>query len=154
MKRSPRPYLARASRLLLLLVCVLRGRDLADAWQSIRDRPVPELLEEGIHEVRRVVDGDTLLIDVWRPRAPARHRHAGNSARRFRRRSVGAGSQPIHQGFYPTADNRVRLTFSLERKDRHDRFLAFVWDGDVRCSTKSSCAPAWRMPGSIIATAA
>ena len=25
----------------------------------------------------------------------------------------------------------MRLTFSLERKDRHDRFLAFVWNGDV-----------------------
>jgi micrococcal nuclease len=23
------------------------------------------------------------------------------------------------------------LTFSLERKDRHDRFLAFVWNGNV-----------------------
>jgi micrococcal nuclease len=29
------------------------------------------------------------------------------------------------------ADGRVRLTFGLERKDRFDRFLAFVWDGDV-----------------------
>ena len=91
----------------------------------------PELLEEGIHEVRRVVDGDTLLLDIRRPRSAARHRHARNGPRRLRRRSLGPGSQPVHQGFHRRAGNRVRLTFSLERKDRHDRFLAFVWNGDV-----------------------
>ena len=25
----------------------------------------------------------------------------------------------------------MRLTFGLERRDQHDRFLAFVWNGDV-----------------------
>ena len=39
--------------------------------------------------------------------------------------------EEAHWVFPPTANNRVRLTFGLERKDRYDRFLAFVWDGDV-----------------------
>ena len=25
----------------------------------------------------------------------------------------------------------MRLTFGLERRDQHDRFLAFAWNGDV-----------------------
>jgi micrococcal nuclease len=33
--------------------------------------------------------------------------------------------------FIVRANNRVRLTFGLERKDRYDRFLAFVWNDDI-----------------------
>ena len=43
----------------------------------------------------------------------------------------GPQASQFTKDFIDRADNRVRLTFSLERKDRHDRFLAFVWDGEV-----------------------
>jgi micrococcal nuclease len=43
----------------------------------------------------------------------------------------GPEASQFTKDFIEKAGHRVRLTFSLERKDRYDRFLAFVWDGDV-----------------------
>jgi micrococcal nuclease len=91
----------------------------------------PELLDEGMHEVRRVVDGDTLVLasgarlrlqGIDTPETVAENRPVepwGPEASRFTKDFIGR------------AGGRVRLTFSLERLDRHDRFLAFVWNGDV-----------------------
>ena len=80
----------------------------------------------------RVVDGDTLLLA-----SGARVRLQGIDTPetvkpKLSGRSLGPGGQPVHQGLHrASANNRVRLTFGLERKDRYDRFLAFVWNGDV-----------------------
>ena len=43
----------------------------------------------------------------------------------------GPEASQFTKDFIERANHRVRLTFSLERKDRYDRFLAFVWNGDV-----------------------
>jgi len=43
----------------------------------------------------------------------------------------GPEASQFTKDFIEKAGHRVRLTFSLERKDRYDRFLAFVWNGDV-----------------------
>jgi micrococcal nuclease len=104
------------------------------AWRAFSAATVPtgpQLLEEGVHEVRRAVDGDTLLLA-----SGARVRLQGIDTPE----SV-TPDQPVERwgpeasqftnDFVRQADHRVRLTFSLERKDRHDRFLAFVWNGDV-----------------------
>lgn len=91
----------------------------------------PELLEEGIHEVRRVVDGDTLLLTsgarvrlqgIDTPETVAEDRPV---------EAWGPEASTFTNDFVRDAGRQVRLTFSLERKDRHDRFLAFVWNGDV-----------------------
>jgi micrococcal nuclease len=92
---------------------------------------VPEILAEGVHEVRRVVDGDTLLLT-----SGARVRLQGIDTPETVREgsdveSWGPQASQFTKGFIDRADQQVRLTFSLERKDRYDRFLAFVWDGDV-----------------------
>jgi micrococcal nuclease len=76
----------------------------------------PESLAEGIHQVRRVVDGidtpETVKedhpVEPWGPEAS-----------RFTK------------DFVAKAGGRVRLTFGLERRDDYGRFLAFVWNGDV-----------------------
>jgi micrococcal nuclease len=91
----------------------------------------PELLEEGVHEVRRVVDGDTLLLE-----SGARVRLQGiDTPETVMEGSPveawGPEASQFTKEFVERAGHKVRLTFSLERKDRHDRFLAFVWDGDV-----------------------
>jgi micrococcal nuclease len=91
----------------------------------------PEQLEEGIHEVRRVVDGDTLLLA-----SGARVRLQGiNTPETVKPNhpveAWGLEASKFTKGFIAKAGHRVRLTFSLERKDRYDRFLAYVWDGDV-----------------------
>src|SRR3954463_14077261 len=91
----------------------------------------PEKLEEGIHEVRRAVDGDTLLLT-----SGARVRLQGvNPLETVKPNSPvepwGPEASQFTKDFIEKAGHRVRLTFSLERKDRYDRFLAFVWDGDV-----------------------
>jgi micrococcal nuclease len=93
--------------------------------------PPPELLEEGIHKVRRVIDGDTFVLA-----SGARVRLQGidtpetvlanSPVERW-----GPEASQFTKDFVHHAGGQVRLTFSLERKDRHDRFLAFVWNGDV-----------------------
>lgn len=93
--------------------------------------PAPAVLNEGMHQVRRVVDGDTLLLE-----SGARVRLQGIDAPETVREDWpvepwGPEASAFTKGFITDANRRVRLTFSVERKDRHDRYLAFVWDGDV-----------------------
>lgn len=127
MTRSPRRYWYdhRWSAIWVVLL-------LAVAWRiySAREEvPPPEQLSEGIHEVLRAVDGDTILLasgarvrlqgintpETVMPDAPVQ--------------AWGPEASQFTKDFLKHAHNRVRLTFSLERKDRYDRFLAFVWDG-------------------------
>jgi micrococcal nuclease len=103
------------------------------AWRifAAGDEPqAPESLDEGVHRVRRVVDGDTLLLE-----SGARVRLQGIDAPEAAR-----GSSPVEpwapeasaftKDFVADAGQNVRLSFGLERKDRHGRFLAFVRNGD------------------------
>jgi micrococcal nuclease len=85
----------------------------------------PEALAEGVYEVARVVDGDTLLLanharvrligvdtpETVRPEHPVER--WGPEASRFTQDFIGRGP--------------VRLTFDQERKDRFERFLVYVW---------------------------
>jgi len=105
------------------------------AWRAYENSqtpsPAPVLLEEGFHQVRRVVDGDTLLME-----SGARVRLQGiNTPETVKEDSPveawGPEASQFTKDFVRRANSRIRLTFGLERKDRYDRFLAFVWDGDV-----------------------
>jgi micrococcal nuclease len=101
------------------------------AWESTDAPTPPGALSEGIHTVRRVVDGDTLLLETG-----ARVRLQGidtpESVREnFPIEKWGPEASAFTKNFIADANSRVRLTFSLERKDRHDRFLAFVWNGKL-----------------------
>jgi micrococcal nuclease len=126
--RPPRRYWQEhrgaAIWLILLLLAVWR------AYSSAAPA-VPEQLEEGLHEVRRAVDGDTLLLT-----SGARIRLQGvNTPETVKPdhpvEAWGPEASQFTKDFIEKAGHRVRLTFSLDRKDRYDRFLAFVWDGDV-----------------------
>jgi micrococcal nuclease len=129
MKRLSRPYWREPRGLALGAICAL-----VVIWRvsAIPDDPAaPELLDEGMHEVRRVVDGDTLLLA-----SGARVRLQGIDTPETVREGYsvemwGPQASQFTKDFVSRAENHVRLTFSLERKDRHDRFLAFVWNGDV-----------------------
>lgn len=100
--------------------------------QLLDDAPAqPEVLDEGVHQVRRVVDGDTLLLETG-----ARIRLQGIDTPETVREGFavepwGPEAGQFTKDFVRRADARVRLTFGEERIDRHDRFLAFVWNGDV-----------------------
>jgi micrococcal nuclease len=90
----------------------------------------PESLEEGIHEVRRVVDGDTLLLE-----SGARVRLEGVDTPETVRENHpvepwGPEASQYTKDFVREAGGRVRLTFGNERVDDYGRFLAFVWHGD------------------------
>ena len=129
MTRPPRRYWRDHRAVVLWLGCALLV-----LWRvtAINNRPAgPELLEEGIHQVRRVVDGDTLVLasgarlrlqGIDTPETVAENRPV---------EAWGPQASQFTKEFIQRAGRRVRLTFSLERKDRHDRFLAFVWNGDV-----------------------
>jgi micrococcal nuclease len=92
---------------------------------------VPERLEEGVYDVSRAVHGDTILLT-----SGARIRLQGVNTPEtvkpgYPIEAWGPEASQFTKDFIKKAGHRVRLTFSLERKDRYDRFLAFVWDGDV-----------------------
>ena len=138
MNRLPRRYWRDHRALVLWLACLLLV-----LWRftAVTSGPAgPELLEEGIHEVRRVVDGDTLVLasgarlrlqGIDTPETVAENRPV---------EAWGPEASQFTKDFIQRAGRHVRLTFSLERKDRHDRFLAFVWNGDVMLNEELVCA--------------
>lgn len=90
----------------------------------------PEVLEEGDHVVQRVVDGDTLLLangarvrlqGIDTPETVAEDRPV---------EAWGPEASQFTKEFIARSGGHVRLTFSLERRDRFDRYLAFAWNGD------------------------
>ena len=97
------------------------------AWQTLDQPPEPPPLAEGSYRVRRVVDGDTLLLESgWRVRLigvdtpeTVRPNHPvepwGKQATEFTQQFVRNGV--------------VRLQLDRERLDRYDRLLAYVWVG-------------------------
>jgi micrococcal nuclease len=91
----------------------------------------PQTLSEGIHEVRRVVDGDTLLLA-----SGARVRLEGIDTPETVREDTpvepwGPEASRFTKDFVRQAGGRVRLTFGTERLDDYGRYLAFVWNGDT-----------------------
>jgi micrococcal nuclease len=89
-----------------------------------------EALDEGVYQVRRAVDGDTLLLV-----GGARVRLEGVDTPETVKEDTpvepwGPEASQFTNDFVERAGGRVRLTFPLERRDRYDRFLAFVWNGD------------------------
>lgn len=90
----------------------------------------PETLEAGTVEVRRVVDGDTLVLV-----SGARVRLQGiNCPESVKPNSpvepLGPEASQFTEDFIRSARSRVRLSFGSERKDQYDRFLVFVWNGE------------------------
>jgi endonuclease YncB( thermonuclease family) len=90
----------------------------------------PESLEEGVHELRRVVDGETLVMANG-----ARIRLEGIDTPETVKENTpvqpwAPEASQFTKDFVERAGGRMRLTFPLERRDQYDRFLAFVWNGD------------------------
>lgn len=126
--RAPRRYWHEHRGAALWLACILLV-----AWRAYTaPGPAgPERLDEGIHEVRRAIDGDTIQLA-----SGARIRLQGiNTPETVMPNhpieAWGPEASQFTKDFINKANYRVRLTFSLERKDKYDRFLAFVWNGDV-----------------------
>jgi micrococcal nuclease len=106
-------------------------------WYVYPPRPAPPprptghgVLTEGVHRVRRVVDGDTLLMQ-----SGARVRLEGVDTPETVRKNHpvepwGPEASAFTKAFVKQAGGRVKLTFSNERLDKFGRYLAFVWDGD------------------------
>ena len=89
-----------------------------------------EVLTEGVHRVRRVVDGDTLLMQ-----SGARVRLEGIDTPETVREDYpvepwGPEASAFSKEFVKQARGRVKLTFAGERLDNYGRYLAFAWDGD------------------------
>jgi micrococcal nuclease len=125
----PRRYWREPRALAFWLLCgalvVWRSQVVATA------PPGPELLEEGFHEVRRIVDGDTLVL-TSNARVRLQGINTPETVQEFHPvEAWGPEAKTFTTEFVERAGRRLRLTFSLERKDRYDRFLAFVWNGDL-----------------------
>ncbi len=87
-------------------------------------------IAEGVYLVDRVVDGDTLLLDLGE-----RVRLQGIDCPETVHpdRAVepwGPDATAFTDRFVAEAGGEVRLTFSSERLDQYGRHLAFVWHGE------------------------
>ena len=123
--RDLRPRPVRRSLPALLLLAIALGV----AWMV---RPAheqqPEALDAATHEVLRVVDGDTLLLTN-----KARVRLLGvDTPETVKPDAPGEAWGPEASAFSKAAveGKPVRLEFDKERKDRYDRFLAYVFYQD------------------------
>jgi micrococcal nuclease len=90
----------------------------------------PEVLQEGVHQVERAVDGDTIKLT-----SGARVRLEGVNTPETVRENYpvepwGPEASEYTKQFLRDADYQVRLSFGNERVDDYGRFLAFVWHGD------------------------
>ncbi|MBN2292286.1 MAG: thermonuclease family protein [Pirellulales bacterium] len=109
--------------LIILVVIVSSG-----IWRGNDQSHAPEDLSEGTYQVRRVIDGDTLLLE--------------NGARvRLICANTPETVKPDHpvEPFGPEATRFTKdflaggnayLTFDREKVDRYDRFLAYVWQDE------------------------
>jgi len=123
--RLPRRKLASRWRQAAVVAAVLVALGLLRAGGVLLPPAPPEGLQPGGYRVRRVVDGDTLLLangarvrligadtpETVKPDHPVEP--WGPEATRFTEHFVRGGE--------------VRLEFDSTRKDKYGRFLAYVW---------------------------
>ena len=152
-RRRP-PAAAIAVVVIGLIVASRVGYDLA---LRARTAPVADPLAEGIYEVVRVVDGDTIVIS----HVPPWREEGGGAGRAVqpRVRLVGinapesvAPDQPVEPYGAEAAEftrqflsgGQVRLRFDRRKLDKYDRFLAYVFVGDVMLNEELvRCGLAW-----------
>lgn len=97
---------------------------------DLRSRQPPQSIAEGVYEVARVVDGDTLLLS-----SGVRVRLQGIDTPESVRpdhpvEPWAAEAHEFTREFVSAAGGTVRLSFGAERLDRYGRSLAFVWHKD------------------------
>ena len=138
-RRRPRPV--PLTIILILAVLAVRAWHRSDSLE--RSGNSPEILAEGIYEIVRVVDGDTLVITgaegIQNQAESLRH----NQQVRIRLLSIdtpetvkpGAPIEPWGQEATQftrqfVAQGSVRLRFDRRRVDQYNRFLAYVYVND------------------------
>jgi micrococcal nuclease len=101
---------------------------IAQYWRSPAPPSPSQPLAEGNYQLKRVVDGDTIIVfpelvirligvntpETVKPEHPVEP--LGPEATAFTKHFLAGGT--------------VRLSFDRERVDRYGRFLAYVWVGD------------------------
>lgn len=98
---------------------------------STEPAPLPPTVVDGeTYRVRRVVDGDTLLLE-----SGERLRLQGLDAPETVKEDTpvqpwGPEASQFTRDFIEAAEGRVRVTFGPEREDQYGRLLGFVWHGD------------------------
>ena len=124
--RAPTERLVRRA-LPILLLLIIAG---LQAWRgcSAEQAVVPENLPAGEYPLRRVVDGDTLLLRDGR-----RVRLMGVDTPETVKEDTpvqpwGPEATQFTREF--TAGGNLRLQFDRERLDQYGRYLAYVWVGD------------------------
>jgi len=113
-----------------LIVVALAVVIVVRCWRDRSLPPLPEALPEGNYQVRRVVDGDTLLLTNG---AKVRLIGADTPETVMRGHPVepyGPEATDFTRRFVERENGRVRLQFDRERIDKYDRFLAYVWVDD------------------------
>lgn len=129
-RRISRSLRYRARRPLVVVGLILLLLFLRFLASDVSQPPLPQSLSEGTYRVQRVVDGDTLVLE-----GGARVRLIGADTPETVKpdhpvEPFGPEAARYTEQFIADARGEVRLQMDRERKDRFDRFLAYVFAGD------------------------
>lgn len=129
-----RPRIRRDPRSQLITILVVVALVLLSWWLepylSTNDVATksPGAIHNGIYEVLRVVDGDTLLLRQQRIRVRLQGVDAPETVKEHTAvEEWGPEASAYTQQFVREADNHVTLTIDGEGVDQYGRHLAFVW---------------------------
>ena len=121
------PFYRRRRLVVAMVVAILI---VVRAWQDLSRPEPPESLSEGTYIVKRVVDGDTLVLA-----GGARLRLIGADTPETVKpghpvEPFGPEATQFTQRFVADANDRIRLQLDRERLDKYGRFLGYVWASD------------------------
>lgn len=132
--RDPR---FRIVALVVIVVLALLGKWLepylpaSNDDQRNRSTAPGEVVDEGVQEVLRVVDGDTLLLKKNRRRVRLQGIDTPETVKENTPvQKWGPEASAYTKQFVAEADGKLRFTIDGEREDQYGRALRFVWNGD------------------------
>ncbi len=115
----------------VLLLAVLRWWSERQAEPLPRGGAVAGQLPPGIHNVERVVDGDTLILSTRRVRVRLQGVDTPETVREFTPvEPWGPEASAFTKAFVDDAHGKLRVEIDGEPLDQYGRHLAFLWHGD------------------------
>ena len=131
-----------------LLLIILLSSSFAQAYFQSESWTIPPGLPE--YQVIRVIDGDTILV-----RGLGKVRYLGIDAPELRHPTKGEerfGFEASEYNKKLLQGKRVKLEFDLQRRDKYNRILAYVYSGPIfvnACLVEAGYAEVMTIPPNV-----